>query len=209
MLGSSGSGTKSPVAEKETRMSSTYVKPATVARPASPRFVNPTVLRLGGVLAGVTAVGAAVTIFLAPAAPRALPPMDASLGYHDLIDTRPAVSRSEASHGWWDVVDSRPAVSVGARSYGDADVAESHPAAWRYATGEPSLGYAGRVDAQPAVRPLAAMPFSQEFGDSNMNADRTAGVSAGTAAASPGSVVLPSMPFSIGSWDFAEEAPRG
>jgi hypothetical protein len=97
-------------------MSSTYAKP-TVVRPAVGRSQRRSgLLGLGAVLAGVTAVGAAVTIFLIPAeapptAPAVpLPAMDASFGFWDYIDTRPAVSRSDTSMGFWDVIDTRPAV---------------------------------------------------------------------------------------------------
>jgi hypothetical protein len=119
-------------------VSTTYAKTAQIQQAAarSPRL-RPGVLGLGAALAGVTAVGAAVAIFLAPAAPRALPAMDASLGY--AVDARPAVSSLDASQGYWDVVDARPAVS---------------------AAGATSLGFWDMIDARPAVRELPAMPTS-------------------------------------------------
>ena len=99
-------------------MSSTHAD-SSIIHPAGGRTQRRSgVLGLGTVLAGVAAVGAAVAILLIPAeAPSAapaipLPAMEASLGFWDVIDTRPAVSRSDTNMGFWDVIDTRPAVSV-------------------------------------------------------------------------------------------------
>ena len=105
-------------------MSSTYVKPTIARRVVRPPRRRSGLLGLGAVLAGVTAVGAAVAIFLLPtAAPTSapaipLPAMDASMGYSDHVDTRPAISRSDTSMGFWDQVDARPAVSRSNTSMG-------------------------------------------------------------------------------------------
>jgi hypothetical protein len=171
-------------------MSTTYVKPASLPQVVSP-FRGRGLLGLGAALAGVTAVGAAIAIFLAPAAPRALPAMDASLGYHDVIDTRPAVSRLESSQGYWDVVDARPAISRFETSMGYADVIDTRPAVSRF---ESSQGYWDVIDARPAVRELPAMPSSLGHWEFS----------------TPKAVARPPMPRSMGHWDFTQKAePTG
>jgi hypothetical protein len=81
-------------------MSTTYIKPANVLQIKRPSHIRRNVFGLVGAVAGVAAVGAAVAIFLAPPAPRSLPAMDASLGYHDVVDTRPTISSVDASQSY-------------------------------------------------------------------------------------------------------------
>ena len=189
-------------------MSSTYVKPASIPQVIRPSR-SPGFLGLGAALVGVTAVGAAVAIFLAPAAPRALPAMDASLGYADIIDTRPAIS-AIGSQGYWDYVDARPAVSAYETSLGYADVIDTRPAVsqldasqgyWdvvdarpAVAAGSTSLGFWDVADARPAVRTLPAMPASLGHWEFS----------------TPKAAELPAMPRSMGHWDFTQKAaPTG
>src|SRR5687767_15118365 len=89
-------------------MSTTYANTSQLEQAFRSPRLRPGVLGLGAAIAGLTAVGAAAAIVLAPAAPRALPAMDATLGY--AYDTRPAISRLDTSLGYADIIDTRPAV---------------------------------------------------------------------------------------------------
>ena len=170
-------------------MSTTYIDTAELQQTARSPRVRPGVLGLGAALAGLTAVGAAVAIFLAPAAPRALPAMDASLGY--AVDTRPAISHLDASQGYWDIIDSRPAVSMADTSLGYADMIDTRPAVSHL---DASQGYWDAIDARPAVRELPAMPTSLGHWDFT----------------APAAAARPAMPRSMGHWDFTQEtAPSG
>jgi hypothetical protein len=82
----------------------------------------------------------------------ALPEMDASMGFWDIIDTRPAVSTTDISMGFWDTIDTRPYVSPF----------------------EANQGYWEQVDARPAVSAVAGQSVDITQGYFATTADRPA-----------------------------------
>jgi hypothetical protein len=202
-------------------VSTTYVKPASNLRVVRRSGTRRTALGVGGALAAVTAVGAAVAIFLAPAAPRALPAMDASLGYADMIDARPAISRVDASpavssvhvsHGYFDAYTARAAA---APRFGVAETAQGYETvASPLAYGDlATIGIVGEyVDgavvgaAAKSYADLATVPGPNGF-DEPLSRPLRLVVREGAQGYETVAVPLPSTkpePTGLGFWDLIE-----